>query len=781
MTYGYFDDARREYVITRPDTPQPWINYLGVNEYCALISNTAGGYSFHRDPRERRILRYRYNNVPADRPGRYIYLRDEASGDYWSGSWQPVLKPLEKYSYECRHGLSYTQIRSAYAGIATETTYLVPLGENLEIWRMRITNRSKKTRALSLFTYVEFCLWDAVNDMTDFQYNLNIGQTRWDANAIYHVTNHHAHQPCFAWFWSSRKVSSYDGERQAFVGPYRSESNPLAVERGRCSGKLAVGWAPFAGLQVPLSLAPGAQEEVVFVLGCGETLGEERPFMKKYKRPGAVDAELARLRAYWDDCLGRYVARTPDAAVNSMVNVWNQYQCRTTFNWSRSASYYESGIGRGMGFRDSNQDVLGFVHQIPGLARQRLIDIAGTQFAEGRAFHQYSPLTKRGNGEGFGDDHLWLIIAVAQYAKETGDLGLLDEMVPYNDGSTGTMYEHLARALKYTGGTPGWHDLPLIGKADWNDCLNLEGPNGKAASVMIAEMYVMAASLLAELAAHHGRPAEGDKYRRLGDEMARRINDTAWDGAWYLRAFDDAGSPVGTAATDEGKIWLETQAWAVLAGVADSRRAAACMGSVKKHLATKYGIVLFTPGYTRYHPELGYVSVFPPGLKENAAIFCHTNPWAMIAETMRGDGAAAFAYYKAILPSASNARADLRYTEPYVYAQMIAGRDHKDFGQAKNSWLTGTASWNFVAISQYILGVRPELDGLRVDPCIPPAWKGFTVDRVFRGDTFSIAVRNPRHVSRGVTRMTVDGKPVQGNLLPVFGDAAKHEVEVILG
>ncbi len=543
MKYGYFDDERREYVITRPDTPQPWINYLGVNEYCALISNTAGGYSFHRDARERRILRYRYNNVPMDRPGRYIYVRDDETGDYWSGSWQPVLKDLGKYSYECRHGLSYTVISSGYAGIKTETTYLVPLGENLEIWRMKVTNASRKKREISLFTYVEFCLWDAVNDMTDFQYNLNIGQTRWHGNAIYHVTNHHAHQPTFAWFWASRKVASYDGERQAFVGPYRSESNPLAVEQGRCSGRLAVGWAPFAGLHVPLSLAPGAQEEIVFMLGCGETLGEEAPFLKKYRGPRSVDTELERLRAYWDESLSHYTAHTPDPAVNSMVNVWNQYQCRTTFNWSRSASYYESGIGRGMGFRDSNQDVLGFVHQIPGLARQRLIDIAGTQFPDGRASHQYSPLTKKGNGEGFGDDHLWLILAVAQYAKETGDLGLLDEVVPYNDGSAGSMYEHLSRALKYSGSTTGWHDLPKIGNADWNDCLNLTGPNGKAASVMIAEMYVMAAGLLAELAAHHGRTAEADKYRRLADEMALRINETCWDGQWYLRAFDDAGSP----------------------------------------------------------------------------------------------------------------------------------------------------------------------------------------------------------------------------------------------
>jgi cellobiose phosphorylase len=781
MKYGSFDDERREYVIARPDTPQPWINYLGVNEYCGLISNTAGGYSFHKDPRERRILRYRYNNVPVDRPGRYIYVRDDASGDYWSGSWQPVLKDLSKYRYECRHGLSYTVISSAYAGITTETTYLVPLGENLEIWRIRVGNTSKKKRAISLFTYVEFCLWDAVNDMTDFQYNLNIGQTKYRGNAIYHVTNHHAHQPCFAWFWSSKAVASWDGVRQAFIGPYRSESNPIAVEKGRCHGELAVGWGPVAGLHVRLALDPGEQEEVTFMLGCGETLGEEKPFMAKYRRRGAVDAELAKLRAYWDDSLGRFTAHTPDPAVNSMVNIWNQYQCRTTFNWSRSASYYESGIGRGMGFRDSNQDVLGFVHQIPLLARQRLIDIAGTQFPEGRAYHQYSPLTKKGNGEGFGDDHLWLIIAVSAYARETGDIGLLDELVPYNDGSSATMYEHLCRALKYSGGNTGWHDLPKIGNADWNDCLNLKGPNEKAVSVMIAEMYVMAATLLGELAERHGRSAEGDKFRRLGGEMARRINETCWDGEWYLRAFDDAGSPVGTARAEEGRIWLESQTWAVLSGAADPERGRTCMDSVQKHLATKHGIVLFAPGYTVYHPELGYVSVFPRGLKENAAIFCHTNPWAMIAETTLGRGDAAFSYYKAILPSQSNERADLRGTEPYVYAQMIAGREHKDFGQAKNSWLTGTASWNFVAVSQHILGVRPEMDGLRVDPCIPPTWRGFTATRVFRGDTYRISVSNPRRVSKGVARMIVDGAAREGNLVPIFGDGAIHHVEVELG
>jgi cellobiose phosphorylase len=781
MKFGHFDDANREYVITRPDTPQPWINYLGVDEYCGLISNTAGGYSFYKDARERRILRYRYNNVPSDRPGRYIYLRDAATGDYWSASWQPVLKDLEKYSYECRHGMSYTKISSEYAKIRSETTYFVPIGENLEIWRIKVTNSSKKKRKIGLFTYVEFCLWDAVNDMTDFQYNLNIGQTKFANNAIYHVTNYHTHQGCYSWFWTNKKVASYDGVRQAFVGPYRSESNPIAVERGKCSQELAVGWAPFAGLNVNLTLAPGQEQEVIFVLGYGEKWGEEAKYLEKYKDPANVEKEFAKIRAYWDESLGKYSVKTPDAAVNSMVNIWNQYQCRTTFNWSRSASYYEAGIGRGMGFRDSNQDTLGFVHQIPLKVRERLIDIASAQFPEGRAYHQYSPLTKKGSGEGFSDDHLWLIQAVAAYVKETGDIGYLEERVPFNDGSTGTIWEHLQKALDYTWKNTGWKGLPKIENADWNDCLGLRGPNGKAVSVMVAEMFVMMANLMAELAERSGRTPESGGYRRRAEEMKKRINGSCWDGEWYLRAIDDSGAPLGTAESDEGKIWLESNAWAVLSGTADTERAKTCMDSVAKYLATKNGIVLFWPAFSVYHPEYGYVSVYPKGLKENAAIFCHTNPWAMAAEAMLGRGEEAFRYYKAILPSASNGKADLHMTEPYVYAQMIAGKEHKDFGQAKNSWLTGTSSWNFVAISQYILGVRADFDGLLIDPCIPAAWKGFTVRRVFQGATYLIRVSNPDQVNKGVSKMFVDGKEVRGNKAPVFKDAKEHTVEVVLG
>ncbi len=781
MKYGYFDDDNREYVITRPDTPVPWINYLGVDEYCGLISNTAGGYSFYKDPRERRILRYRYNNVPSDRPGRYIYVRDNANGDYWSASWQPVLKDLKSYSYECRHGMSYTRIASEYAKIRTETLYFVPIGENLEIWRLKVANASKKERKISLFTYAEFCMWDAINDMTDFQYNLNIGQTKFQDNAIYHVTNYHAHTNCYAWFWSNRKAASYDGVRQAFVGPYRSESNPLAVERGKCSKELAVGWAPFAGFQINLTLPPGKTQEVVFALGYGEKWGEEKKYFAKYGKPGAVDLEMDKLHRYWDETLSRYHVKTPDAAVNSMVNIWNQYQCRTTFTWSRSASYYESGIGRGLGFRDTNQDTLGFAHQIPQKVRERLRDVAATQFPEGRANHQYSPLTKEGRGEGFGDDHLWLIQAVANYAKETGDLAFLNEKIPYNDGSSGALWEHLQRALDYSWKNTGWKDLPRIENADWNDCLNLHGPNKKAVSVMVAEMFVMMAGLMAELAERSGRGQEAGGYREKQAEMRRRINESCWDGKWYLRAIDDAGKPLGTDAADQGKIWLESNSWAVLSGSADEARGKACMDSVAEHLATKNGIVLFWPAYSVYHPEYGYVSVFPKGLKENAAIFCHTNPWAMVAEAMLGRGERAFAYYKAILPYASNDKADLRWTEPYVYAQMIAGKEHKDFGQAKNSWLTGTASWNFVAISQYILGVRPDFDGLIIDPCIPAKWKGFTVRRVFRGATYLITVKNPGGVERGVARLTVDGREIKGCKVPVFTDGREHEVEAVLG
>ncbi len=781
MKYGYFDDAKKEYVITRPDTPLPWINYLGVEKYCGLMSNTAGGYSFYGDAAQRRILRYRYNNVPMDRPGRYIYIRDNVKKDYWSASWQPVNKDLKKYKYECRHGLSYTKIKAEYLGIESEATYFVPIGESLEIWRIKVKNKTSKPRKLSLFTYAEFCMWDAHNDMTDFQYNLNIGRTEFMNNAIYHLTLYNMHKSFFSYIWSDTKVASYDGVRQDFVGPYRGEANPIAVEKGRCSNKLAVGWAPFGGLHVNVNLKPKQEKEVTFILGFAAAMGDEKKVFAKYSRKGSVDEALKKVADYWNENLSKYSAETPDPAVNSMVNIWNQYQCMTTFNWSRSASYYEAGGERGMGFRDSNQDTLGFVHQIPTKVRERLIDIASVQFPEGRAHHGYSPLTKKGSREGYGDDHLWLVQAVHNYIKETGDMDFLNTVVPYNDGSKGKMYEHLQRAIEYSWNNTGYHGLPKAGFADWNDCLNLAGPKGMGVSVMIACQFVLGANLLAELAQKSGRVLDVEKYKEMADEMKDRINKHAWDGEWYMRAFDDNGTPVGSSKSKEGKIWIESNTWAILSGVAEGERAVKTLDSIKKHLDTKYGIVLFQPAYTEYHKELGYVSVFPPGLKENAAIFCHTNPWAMCAEAMLGRGEQAFKYWKTIAPAANNDIADIHWTEPYVYSQMIAGKDHKDFGQAKNSWLTGTAAWNFVAISQYILGIRPTFDGLMVDPCIPKAWKGYKVSRVFRGVRYNIEVKNPQKVNKGIVKLIVDGKEIKGNIIPVAKGKIEVKVEAVMG
>nr|HPI04010.1 glycosyl transferase [Candidatus Goldiibacteriota bacterium] len=522
------------------------------------------------------------------------------------------------------------------------------------------------------------------------------------------------------------------------------------------------------------------EKEVTFVLGYCDDMGKEEKVFEKYSKKGAVDQELKTLAGYWENNLQKYQCETPDPTVNSMVNVWNQYQCMTTFNWSRSASYYEAGGERGMGFRDSNQDTLGFVHMIPNKVHDRLVDIASVQFPEGRAHHGYSPLTKKGSREGYGDDHLWLVQAVHNYIKETGDIRFLDEIVPYNDGSKGKMYEHIQKAVEYSWNNTGYHGLPKAGFADWNDCLNLSGPKGMGVSVMIACQFVLGANLLSELAQRSGRVLDVEKYKNMADEMKDRINKKAWDGEWYLRAFDDNGTPVGTNESKEAKIWLESNTWAVMTGVAEGDRAEITLDSIKKHLDTKYGIVLFDPAFSEYHPELGYVSVFPGGLKENAAIFCHTNPWAMVAEAMTGRAANAFKYWKTIAPAANNEIADKHWTEPYVYSQMIAGKAHKDFGQAKNSWLTGTAAWNFVAISQYILGIRATFDGLMIDPCIPSSWKGFTVSREFRGTKYNFTVKNPSKASKGIKKMSVDGKEIKGNIVPIEKNKKEVNIEVVM-
>jgi cellobiose phosphorylase len=813
--YGRFDDEAREYVISRPDTPLPWINYLGNEDYFGIISNTAGGYSFYRDARLRRLTRYRYNNAPTDVGGRYLYLRDRAGGELWSPSWQPVRGELA--DYRCRHGLGYTVIGGRSAGIDAETLYMVPLGETLEVWRTRITNQRPGIAELSLFSAVEFCLWDASDDATNFQRNYSIGEVEVEDGVIYHKSEYRERRNHFAYFACSEELAGFDTQRDAFLGPYRGWDRPLVVEMGKSGDSIAHGWAPCGSHHVELTLQPGETREVVFVLGYAENPADAkfdppgsqtidkhlvRPVIDRYRRAGEVDAAFQRLRDHWDDLLDTLHVATPSEHVDRMVNVWNAYQCMVTFNLSRSASYFESGIGRGMGFRDSNQDLLGFVHMVPERARGRILDIAATQLPDGGAYHQYQPLTKTGNdtiGSGFNDDPLWLVLAVAAYVKETGDGGILDVPVPYDNepGSESPLYEHLQRSLRYTQERLGPHGLPRIGRADWNDCLNLnafsETPGepfqttenkqgGVAESVFIAGLFALAADELAGLAERHGDRDVGAGCREARRTMDAAVRAHGWDGAWFRRAYDYAGDPVGSAENEEGKIFVEPQGMCVLAGIGlDDGTAERALSSVATHLATPHGIVLQQPAYTRYYLELGEISSYPPGYKENAGVFCHTNPWVMIAETLVGNGDRALDYYLRINPSAREDISDRHRCEPYVYAQMIAGKDAATPGEAKNSWLTGTAAWNMVAVTQWILGIRPDHDGLRIDPCLPTDWDGFTATRRFRGATYRVTVRKPRGAQGRVSHLVVDGRRIEGDLVPLAPEGATVTVEADIG
>jgi cellobiose phosphorylase len=808
MQFGYFDDTAREYVITRPDTPLPWINYLGSDQYFGLISNTAGGYSFYRDARLRRLTRYRYNGVPPDGgSGRYLYLRDSQTHDFWSPGWQPTREALE--NYECRHGLGYTSIASGRAGIRAEILYFVPLHETLEVWRARVTNQRDTAADLQLFSAVEFCLWDAIDDATNFQRNLSIGEVEVEGSVIYHKTEYRERRDHFAYFACSEALAGYDTQREAFLGAYHGWDDPVAVREGRSSNSVAHGWAPIGSHQVRLHLEPGESREVIFVLGYAENPADEKfdppgsqtlnkraaaNTLARFLSPLETDRSLQELRDYWSELTSKLQVATPNTHTNRMVNVWNAYQCMVTFNLSRSASYFESGTGRGMGFRDSNQDLLGFVHMIPARARERILDLAATQLPSGGAYHQYQPLTRRGNdavGSGFNDDPLWLILAVAAYVKESGDLTILDESVVFDHqpGSEAPIYEHLQRSLAYTLERLGPHGLPLIGRADWNDCLNLNcfsvtpgesfqttqnREGGVAESVFIAGLFVLAADEMAALASIAGHADESASIRESRRKMIQAVVDQGWDGDWFLRAYDYFGQPVGTSANAEGQIFVEPQGICVMAGIGlDDGRAEQALASVDRHLKTPHGVMLLQPAFSRYYPELGEISSYPPGYKENASVFCHTNPWITIAQTRVGQAEQAFESYIAINPSAREPLGELHRCEPYVYPQTIAGRDAAAPGEAKNSWLTGTAAWCYVAITQWILGIRADYQGLRVDPCIPLAWDGFTATRQFRGAAYRISVR--RAAERG---LVVDGRRIEGNLVPLAEPGST--VEVIL-
>jgi cellobiose phosphorylase len=809
MRYGTFDDQRREYVITRPDTPLPWLNYLGSEDYFGLISNTAGGYTFYRDARLRRLTRYRYNNVPTDTGGRYIYLRDDDSGAFWSPSWQPTRHDLDEYT--CRHGMGYTIIESTYTDITAQACYFIPLGDTLEVWQLRLTNGRDAPASLSVFGSVEFCLWDAHDDATNFQRNFNTGEVEFAGDVIYHKTEYRERRHHFAFFACSAPVASYDTQREDFLGPYRGWDRPAAVARGEGTNSHAYGWSPVGALHTRLVLEPGETQTVIFLLGyhanpagqkfdAGGALNKTTvlPIIDRYRDTGTVNQAFDDLRDYWTGLLDSFQVETPDEHTDRMVNIWNAYQCMVTFNLSRSASFFESGVGRGMGFRDSNQDILGFVHIIPARARERLLDLAATQLEDGGAYHQYQPLTKRGNntiGDNFNDDPLWLVLAVAAYLKETGDWSILAEPVLYENrpGTEQPLYDHLQRSLHYTLNNLGPHGLPLIGRADWNDCLNLNtfsntpgepfqtttNQDGKVAeSVFIAGMFVLAATELAAIAARHDRPDDAAGYRDAAARMDATVREHGWDGAWFLRAYDSYGGKVGSHECAEGRIYIEPQGMCTLAGIGvEEGLAAQALDAVHDRLATPHGIVLQQPPYAQYYLHLGEISSYPPGYKENGGIFCHTNPWVMIAEAMLGRGDRAHDYYTRINPSARETISEVHRCEPYVYAQMIAGRDAPTHGEAKNSWLTGTAAWNFVAITQWILGIRPTYDGLQVQPVLPADWDGFRARRVFRGVTYHITVT--REGPGNCVSLAVDDTPLAGTVVPLpTGPVHQHDVHI---
>jgi len=806
MKFGYFDDQSREYVITQPDTPLPWINYLGCEAYFGIISNTAGGYSFYRDARLRRLTRYRYNNVPFDFGGRYIYLRDQESGKFWSPSWQPTRHELTNYS--CRHGMGYTSIGSTANGIEAETRYFVPLGENLEIWQLTVTNRRDTPAKINAFSSIEFCLWDAQDDATNFQRNFNTGQVEVEDGVIYHKTEYRERRNHFAYFACSEKLAGFETQRESFLGRYRSWDSPAAVEAGQLGNSIAHGWSPMGAHQVNIELEPGETKQIVFLLGYHENPVAEKfdppgsqiinkktvkPVIAKYLDAKNADAAFDELRQYWQSLLGIFQVNSPDAHTNRMVNIWNAYQCMATFNMSRSASFYESGIGRGLGFRDSNQDLLGFVHMAPARARERILDLAATQLPTGGAYHQYQPLTKRGNndiGGGFNDDPHWHIIGVSAYLKETGDWSILHEPVQYDNepGSEQPLYEHLQRSFNYTLSRLGPHGLPLIGRADWNDCLNLNcfsdtpgqsfqtttNKEGKVAeSVFIAGLFVHSGRELAAIASRCGLTEEAEKYLTESAKMESVILEHGWDGAWFLRAYNDFGGKIGSKECEEGKIFIESNGYCTLAGIGlDDGKAASALAAVNEQLATKHGIVVQQPAFTHYYIEMGEISSYPPGYKENAGIFCHVNPWIMIGETRIGHGDLAHDYYSRINPSAREEISDLHRCEPYVYAQMIAGKDAPDFGEAKNSWLTGTAAWNYYAIVQWILGIRTTLDGLQINPVVPKNWPGFTATRLYRGVTYNITIE--RQGEGNAIALTVDGKLIEGNVVTPPTDGSKE-------
>ncbi|MBR5397600.1 MAG: glycosyl transferase [Bacteroidales bacterium] len=768
--YGHFDDKAREFVITEPATPWPWINYLGSEEFFSLISGTAGGYSFYRDAKFRRLTRYRYNGVPMDSGGRYFYVND--GGCVWSPGWKPCKTPLD--FWECRHGMGYTRITGEKGGLRVSALFFVPRGYTCEVQKVTLTNRSSSEKRFKLWSFMEWCLWNAETDMENFQRNLSTGEVEVEGSVIYHKTEYRERRNHYAFYGVNTPVDGFDTDRETFMGMYEGFEAPLNVVAGKSSRSIAHGWSPIASHFLEISLEPGESRDLVFVLGYAENPEEEKfiapgvinkqeafRMMEAFSDPVKVDAAFEGLRSYWDGLLGNFNLDSGVPELDRMVNIWNQYQCMVTFLFSRSASFFESGIGRGMGFRDSNQDLLGIVHMIPERARQRILDIAATQFPDGGCYHQYQPLTKRGNngiGGGFNDDPLWLIIGVDAYLKETGDFTILDEMVQFDNvpGSERSLMHHLQVSFAHVTDNLGPHGLPLIGRADWNDCLNLncfssnpdesfqttgnKTEGSLAESLMIAGQFVFAGRLFSGILEHAGQ--DHSAVDAAVESMEEAVRKHGWDGGWFLRAYDYYGRKVGSKENEEGKIFIESQGWCTMARIgAEEGMCDKALDSAKEYLDCEYGIVLNNPAFSTYRIEYGEISTYPEGYKENAGVFCHNNPWIIWGEVLAGRNDDAWEHYCKISPAFIKDQ-KLHKVEPYVYCQMVAGKDAAKPGEGKNSWLTGTAAWNWSAVSEGLLGIRTAFDGLLVKPCLPSSIKEYKIHRTFRDAEYELTIRN---------------------------------------
>jgi cellobiose phosphorylase len=792
MRYGHFDDKRREYVITRPDTPRPWSNYLGSTEYGAIITNHAGGYSFYKSAARGRFTRTNFNAVPIHMPGRLFYLRDNASGDFWSASWMPVPKPLKKFKYECRHGTAYTTIRSRYSGIATEATYFVPLGRAFEVWMMSVTNRTKKPRDLSAWTYVEYANdWTVTSDQIDLQFTqfiiksdmvdgvLSTGFLRNCDSWIEGVETQDQGRNSFLTLVGA-DIAGFDTRREVFIGPYRTYANPAVVEAGQSAGSLSHGDNACGALQVKLRLEPGETREFMVLMGVGNAERWGKRIRAEFNSVDMAREELAKVKAHWHRGIGAFEAKTPDPEFDSTLNVWGPYNCLLTYAWSRAASLVYQGERDGLGYRDTVQDLLGVAALITEEGQQRLELMITGQVATGGAIPVIKPFAHEPGTmkppDGYrSDDCLWLFDTVPEYVKETGDLSFYDKALPYADSGSDTVLGHLRKALEFNLARTGANGLPVALNADWNDCIGL-GNTGE--SMFVAFQVRHGLVVYREVCARLGRDREAVWAQTTLADFDARIARVAWDGQWWRRGIHGDGRLAGSHEQQEGSIFIEPQPWAVIAGVGTREQQLTALDSVNERLATEHGIMLCAPPFRKDRSCVAVI--YNAGQKENGAIFQHPQGWVVIAEAMLGRGDRAYEYFRAYMPAASNEHAEVRESEPYVWCQSTHGRYSRLFGKARVPWLSGTASWSLHAATHFILGVQPDYDGLRIRPVIPAAWDGFKVTRRFRGATYRITVKNPKHVCAGATRMKVDGRAVDGDLVPLAAAGSTVKVDVVL-